>query len=646
MELNKIYCQDNLEFLKSLPDNSIDMIFGSPPYDCYSEDTEVLTYNGWKLIKDTKIGERALTVDPNTKIISWQNIIKTYSYPYSGKLVNFKNNSIDLLVTPNHRMYVENRDGSAIRKREGRKNKEKLISSFYKEAKEIKSSHLLRLSDFKFNGNNQEYFILPGVEKTILGTNQNIKKTELVQSLQIDMLLWCKFLGIYLSEGSSRGTKGGAIRSEVNIAQKSGPSSDYIENILKKLPFKYTKTIEINKYESTMHRYNIWSQQLHHYLFQFGNSYEKFVSKEILELSPRYLQAFMEGYLLGDGTHCKHNTIFGKYENVKTYSKKLQDNLLEIIIKVGSCAKILKNNLVSFPNREYSKISQFKKEVQYSGTVHCIEVEQNNIIFVRRKGKCIFSGNSIRDYKNKNRQFNTRQHLCTLGLDIYRVLKDGGVCALVIQDATIKGHKTLSTFGTIMDWCQDYNIRFNLFETLIYYRSGTPGCFWNKRFRVEHEYVPIFLKGKRPAYFNKEHMLIPSKSAGKHMGASRRKTDGTMDPYNTNYAVKPTRCCGTVLKYANSSQESTLIYGLGTDIGRQLKKTKLIHPASFPYKICSDLIKCFCPKGGVVIDLWLGGGETAIAAQLSGRNWVGVDIEQSYVDLARKRLSLLPTNVY
>lgn len=253
---------------------------------------------------------------------------------------------------------------------------------------------------------------------------------------------------------------------------------------------------------------------------------------------------------------------------------------------------------------------------------------------------------SIRTYKLSNgKQFNTRQHLCSLGPDIYRVLKDGGVCALVIQDATIDGRKTLSTFGTIIDWCQKYsNIKFNLFETLIYFRSGTPGCFWNKRFRVEHEYLPIFLKGKRPAYFNKEHMLIASKSSGKHMGASRRKTDGTMDPYNTNYVVKPTRCCGTVLKYANSSQESKLGYGLGPDIGGQLKKSKLEHPASFPIKLVQDLIKCFCVPEGCVMDLWSGSCETAIAALMTNRQYIMVDIEKEYCELGEKRIKIYEQN--
>lgn len=250
---------------------------------------------------------------------------------------------------------------------------------------------------------------------------------------------------------------------------------------------------------------------------------------------------------------------------------------------------------------------------------------------------------NIRNYQNKGGNFNTREHLLKLGPEIYRVLKDNSVAILVMQDQTIRGHKSLQTFGTILDLCQNYpNIGFKLFETLIYYRSGTPGCFWNRRFRVEHEYIPIFLKGNRPAYFNKDHMLVPSKSYGKNMGASRRKTDGTMDPYNINYVVKTMRCPGTVLKYANSSQESILGYGLGPEIGKRLKQTKLTHPASFPFKLAKDIIMAFSPKESIILDLWSGSCETAIAAKLTGRNYIMVDIEAEYCKLGEERLNLLP----
>ena len=79
-----------------------------------------------------------------------------------------------------------------------------------------------------------------------------------------------------------------------------------------------------------------------------------------------------------------------------------------------------------------------------------------------------------------------------LGLELYRVIKDGGVCAVVLQDQTKNFAKTLTTFRTALDWCD--NIGFKLFECCIYHKYGSEGAWWNKRFRVDHEYILIFVK--------------------------------------------------------------------------------------------------------------------------------------------------------
>ncbi|MCK5472769.1 MAG: hypothetical protein KAI59_01960, partial [Planctomycetes bacterium] len=94
------------------------------------------------------------------------------------------------------------------------------------------------------------------------------------------------------------------------------------------------------------------------------------------------------------------------------------------------------------------------------------------------------------------------------GEEILRILKDGGIAVMVIQDQTKNFAKTLTSFRTIVDWCD--NIGLRLFETVIYRKHGTEGAWWKYRFRVDHEYMPIFLKGARPQYFNKEPLKILS----------------------------------------------------------------------------------------------------------------------------------------
>jgi site-specific DNA-methyltransferase (adenine-specific) len=69
--------------------------------------------------------------------------------------------------------------------------------------------------------------------------------------------------------------------------------------------------------------------------------------------------------------------------------------------------------------------------------------------------------------------------------------------------------------------------------------------------------------------------------------------------------------------------------------------TKTVHPAPFPVDLAERLIRLFSFAGDTVFDPFLGTGSTTAAAIRSGRNSIGVEVEPSYLDTARKNLSAL-----
>jgi site-specific DNA-methyltransferase (adenine-specific) len=65
---------------------------------------------------------------------------------------------------------------------------------------------------------------------------------------------------------------------------------------------------------------------------------------------------------------------------------------------------------------------------------------------------------------------------------------------------------------------------------------------------------------------------------------------------------------------------------------------KIGHPAPFPVDLPQRLIELYTFKGDVVLDPFCGGGTSCLAAMLSGRNFVGYEIKDQYVELAEKRI--------
>jgi len=80
---------------------------------CFTGDTEILTTAGPKNIRDVRIGEKVINVNPETLEPEVDEIVDTQVFGYTGDLLHFENDgAVDLTVTPDHRMLVAE-DGRA-----------------------------------------------------------------------------------------------------------------------------------------------------------------------------------------------------------------------------------------------------------------------------------------------------------------------------------------------------------------------------------------------------------------------------------------------------------------------------------------------------------------------------------------------------
>ncbi len=62
------------------------------------------------------------------------------------------------------------------------------------------------------------------------------------------------------------------------------------------------------------------------------------------------------------------------------------------------------------------------------------------------------------------------------------------------------------------------------------------------------------------------------------------------------------------------------------------------HPTQKPIKLMRHIIKLVTDEGDIVIDPFMGSGTTGCACALDGRNFVGIEINKEYFDIAQKRI--------
>lgn len=308
--------------------------------------------------------------------------------------------------------------------------------------------------------------------------------------------------------------------------------------------------------------------------------------------------------------------------NKRTYEIHPNNNLSKVINKehqIKGTQSDASESSVLVPAHVKSLCNQLQDNLKrFLNTIQCIDCVKG---MKQLPANCIDLVVTSPPYDGIRKYKGFAYDLHATGKEILRILKDGGIAVMVIQDQTKNFAKTLTSFRTIVDWCD--SIGFRLFETVIYRKYGSEGAWWKNRFRVDHEYMPIFMKGARPQYFDKEPLKVKSKHGGKLMtGSGSRRTDGTTNKTVTR-RINETKCRGTIWNYLMAGDKDPV---------------KRKHPAPFPDKIPYDFIQCFCPPNGIVLDPFMGSGSTAVAAKKLKRNYIGFDICEEYCKLAEERI--------
>ncbi len=204
--------------------------------------------------------------------------------------------------------------------------------------------------------------------------------------------------------------------------------------------------------------------------------------------------------------------------------------------------------------------------------------------------------------------------------ELYRVTKPGGVVVWVVGDATIKGGETGSSFKQALDAVA---CGFNLHDTMIYEKAGTGACGSNYAYWQSFEYMFVFTKGK-PNTVSRIADVINL----------RRGTIVTKGRIAANGSDKDSKR-RTVPEM--SVRTNIWRYHAGKNGDDDVK-----HPAKFPEALPRDHILSWSNPSDTVLDPFLGSGTTGKVAVQSGRNFIGIERDPVYFEIARKRVQPFP----
>lgn len=314
---------------------------------CVSQDTEILTPDGWKGFEDIDKGCVIKTFNLETGDIENQEVTSVFKKKYKGVMYNLKNRVQDQLISPKHRV---------VRKLH---QMDKYILQPIEEVMELKSPFIVPL------------------------TGGNVNKSENFSDEQVSLM------ALVISEGSVDGNRISIYQSKIKNRKKY----DEIISLLRFFKFTYSES-ETHGLGSPVSMIRLNAKSSSEICKWFGYDCSvKSIPSSFLSLNERQSKLFLDTYIKGDGFEdCK----------IATTDLGILDSLQVIAVNAGFGSTVLVRKptigtkdiyVLRLIKHKETYIQDVVKVEDYDGVIWCPHTV-NETIIARRKGKVFVTGNT------------------------------------------------------------------------------------------------------------------------------------------------------------------------------------------------------------------------------------------------------------
>ena len=377
-------------------------------FSCYAPDHDVLTADGWVPVAELTTQHAVATLVDDALV--YQRPTEVQAYDFDGQMYQVQSNQVDLLVTPNHRMWVKKLSAKAVYEMETAEKVYAMRRLYKKDA----DAWAPDLADVAARA--PELVLTDGAVTGFRLAGNGADLADLVVPIEP----WLTFFGVWLAEGCTLRNWG------VSIATHKQRVKDAITSVCAEDKLNFAIHKHVDKAYDT--EYNAWCmplKQLVNYIHPLSvGAVQKQIPEWAWFLTRDQCRLLIDGMMLGDGHTMENGTR--RYD---TSSTKMADQFQRLCLHAGfACNKALKYaaghqatkkdgyvitstadafRLTVITAQNEPKVNKNKTGSgatsagmqdswkPYAGKVHCCTVPRGDgIIYVRRNGVVIWSGQS------------------------------------------------------------------------------------------------------------------------------------------------------------------------------------------------------------------------------------------------------------
>jgi ribonucleoside-triphosphate reductase len=319
-------------------------------FQCLSEDTKILTPEGWKSYNEIKKGDIIYTFNLNTGKLEKKPIKSIFIRKYKGPMYNLRNRSQDQLISPHHRV-----------------------------VRQIFNTNKYKLETIEDVLQMKSPIPIPVVAENN-NPDINISDEKL------------KFLAWIFSEGTLE--KNGSRRVSIYQSQTAHPENyGEIISLLNNLNLEFTTRYQTGLGTCVHMKLSPESSKIVH---QWLGNTRKILPDFIFSLSKRQARLFLETYIKGDGWKEKHR------KRITVTDEKILEGLEALAVLAGYNFSVRKRKpqgiskkvqyILTLTETKTDYIKSIKK-VDYEGIIWSVHTE-NETVIAKRNGQVFITGNT------------------------------------------------------------------------------------------------------------------------------------------------------------------------------------------------------------------------------------------------------------
>lgn len=207
----------------------------------------------------------------------------------------------------------------------------------------------------------------------------------------------------------------------------------------------------------------------------------------------------------------------------------------------------------------------------------------------------------------------------------------------VSKTKIVDGCKQKDLIG--IPWMLAFSLRnagWYLRQDIIWYKPNTMPEPVKDRCTKAHEYIFLFSKTKK-YYFDYEQISEPCADQERKNYQSGSRSHGINPDRHDNDKGERFKTWKPRTSESEDGNEVCNVRNKRDVWSVNVMPDLSAHFAVYPEELIRPCILAGCPKGGVVLDPFMGSGTTARVARHWGRHYVGFELNPDYIDIIRKK---------